>query len=196
MIVSTSTVHKYKRYHVAYVSRINNGIGSIANILQSTRSQNNKIGYLKNNLPPTPTYMPVYFASNFHLAFLAWYYDHLLLLSQPGDAREYLFKLYDQLHIRGLGNKQHCLRSDNDYIYELILKIDKHTGHRQFAMSLLWHNVWLLQLQPSSQLQYKLKYRYWDEAHYWDDWQQHCILVGQSYIQEYSKLRYEIYSRL
>ena len=113
-------------------------------------------------------YIPVYFASNnnaFHLAFLAWYYDHLLLISQPGDAREYLFKLYDQLHGTGHSSftnrkvcKQHSLNGDIDYIYEIILKIDEHTGHRQFAMSLLWHNVWLLQLLPSSQLQYKLKY--------------------------------------
>jgi hypothetical protein len=120
---------------------------------------NNKVGYLKNNLPPT--YMPVYFASNnnaFHLAFLAWYYDHLLLLSQPGDAREYLFKLYDQLHIRGHSSFTNWKVNDIDYIYEIILKIDKHTGHSQFAMSLLWHNVWLLQLLPSSQLQFKLKY--------------------------------------
>ena len=35
-------------------------------------------------------------------------------------------------------------------MYKISLEIDKHIGHHQFAMSLLWHNVWLLHYSPSS----------------------------------------------
>ena len=35
-------------------------------------------------------------------------------------------------------------------MYQISMEIDKHIGHRQFAMSLLWHNIWLLQYLPSS----------------------------------------------
>ena len=115
---------------------------------------------LRHILPPE--YIPGYFAGNneaFHLAFLAWRYD--TILSQLGAALEYL-----DTHL-------HLLRcmpgytptywkaqtrhrsSDTNHIYYLTLKIDKQEGLCQYAMSLLWHNVWLLQYLPSSN---KLKY--------------------------------------
>ena len=101
-------------------------------------------------------YQPVCFASNnnaFHLALLAWRYD--TTLSQPGAALEYL---ETHLHKRCMPGytptywkaqtRHHS--SDIDYIYKLALKIDDQVERRQYAMSLLWHNVWLLQYSPSS----------------------------------------------
>jgi len=105
--------------------------------------------------------LPVCFASKnhnaLHIALLAWRYD--TILSQPGAAREYIFMHYDQLicrpndsHYRWKAHQtarvSNC--SDTDYIYLITLDIDDHVGHRQCPMSLLWHNVWLLQYLPSS----------------------------------------------
>jgi len=41
-------------------------------------------------------------------------------------------------------------QSDMDHMHQISFKIDKIIGHCQFAPSLLWHNVWLLQYSPSS----------------------------------------------
>jgi len=108
---------------------------------------------LRHILPPE--YMPPgYFASNndaFHLAFLAWRYDNIL--SQPGAALEYL---ETHLHLlRGMPRYTPTYwkaqtPSDMDYMYKISFKIDNIIGHCQFATSLLWHNVWLLQYSPSS----------------------------------------------
>ena len=145
---------------------------------------------LKHILPPEyipPKYMPSgYFASNnnaFHLAFLAWGYD--TILSQPGAAIEYL-----ETHFRQLGYpiylnylKAQTL-SDMGYMYQISLEIDKHIGHRQFATSLLWHKVWLLQYLPSSN-NTKLEYIKPDECKmigssiaYWLDKLQHIQVMG------------------
>jgi hypothetical protein len=61
------------------------------------------------------------------------------------------------------------------YMYQISLEIDENIGigHRQFAMSLLWHNVWLLQYLPSStntKLVPKLEYIKPDE----------CEMIGSS----------------
>jgi hypothetical protein len=98
---------------------------------------------LRHILPPE--YMPPgYFASinnAFHLAFLAWGYD--TILSQPGAALEYLethFRLLrcDPSYLNYLKAQ---IPGDMGNMYQISLEIDKHIGHRQFAMSLLWHNV-------------------------------------------------------
>jgi len=41
-------------------------------------------------------------------------------------------------------------RCESDYIYQVTSDIDNHIGHHQYTVSLLWHNVWLLQYLPSS----------------------------------------------
>ena len=124
----------------------------------------NQVRDLRHILPRD--YIPVYFDCNnnafhppgdaFHLAFLAWRYD--TILSQAGAAQEYIFMHYDQLICRP--NYSHNSwkswkagkydSSDTDYIFKLTLDIDAHVKHCQYAMSLLWHNVWLLQYLPSS----------------------------------------------
>jgi hypothetical protein len=109
---------------------------------------------LKHILPPE--YMPPgYFASNsaFHLAFLAWGYD-TILVSQPGAALESLethFRLLVRCDPSYLNYLKAQILSDIGYMYYISIEIDKHIGHDcHFAMSLLWHNVWLLQYLPSS----------------------------------------------
>ena len=114
----------------------------------------NQVRDLRHILPLD--YQPVCFASNnnaFHLALLTWRYD--TILSQPGAAIKYL---ETHLHKRCMPGytptywkaqtRHHS--SDIDYIYKLTLKIDDQVERRQYAMSLLWHKVWLLQYSPSS----------------------------------------------
>jgi hypothetical protein len=108
--------------------------------------------------------MPVYFASNnktFHLAVLAWQYDNIN--SQPGAALEYFVTHLNQLipllsKQRSLNSwkaqTQHYL-SDTGRMYQLAIDIDKFLGSTncnwqyQYAVSLLWHEVWLLRHLPS-----------------------------------------------
>jgi hypothetical protein len=98
-------------------------------------------------------YIPGFFASSnnaFHLAFLAWTYD--TILSQPGAAKEYMESHLNLLRCIPTYWKFHTQYrlSDTNHVYYLTLQIDKQVGLCQYAMSLLWHNVWLLQYSPSS----------------------------------------------
>ena len=126
-----------------------------------------------------------YFRSNnnaFHLAFLAWRYN--TILSQPGAALEYL---ETHLHLlrcmpRYTPNPTYWKAqtpSDMDYTYQISFKIDTIIGHCQLAMSLLWHNVWLLQNSPAS-TNTKLKYTKPDE----------CEMIGRSIAYWLDKLDY------
>ena len=68
------------------------------------------------------------------------------------------------------------------YMYYISIEIDKHIGHDcHFAMSLLWHNVWLLQHLPSS-TNTKLEYIKPDE----------CEMIGSSIAYWLDKLSYRI----
>ena len=148
---------------------------------------------LKHILPPEympPEYMPPgYFASNnnaFHLAFLAWGYD--TILSQPGAALEYLemhFRILVRCERRYLNYLKAQIPSDMGYMYQISREMDEDIGHRQFAMSLLWHNVWLLQYLPSStniKLCPSRKYITPDE----------CEMIGSSIAYWLDKLSYRI----
>ena len=152
----------------------------------------NQVRDLRRMLPPE--YMPGHFASNnnaFHLAFLAWRYD--TILSQPGAALEYL-ETHCRILLRCGRSYLNYLKaqtrhhsSDMGYMYQISLEIDENIGigHRQFAMSLLWHNVWLLQYLPSStntKLVPKLKYIKPNV----------CKMIGSSIAYWLNKLSYRI----
>ena len=118
--------------------------------------------YIKYILPVE--YMPVYFASNnkaFHLAVLAWQYDNIK--SQPGAALEYLVTYLNQLiplrerryNLDSWKAQTQQYLSDTDRMYQLAIDIDNFLGSTncnwqyQYAVSLLWHQVWLLRHLPS-----------------------------------------------